>query len=250
LTYFFNQYDALNSNNAQAYSYTYIVGNAEYGNIAFAAANTRWMISSNSFGSSTGIVTNGEVLVNDGSYFLYPEPLACFLEGTNILCQIYGVDTYVPIENMKRGTLVKTSKNGYKKVELIGKGTIYNNGNEERTKNRLYKCSPTNYPELNSNLFITGCHSILTNSLTEKHREQTLQDLGKIYVTENMYRLMACIDERAKPWESEGTYTIWHFALENKNYYSNYGVYANGLLVETCSKRYLKELSNLTLTDL
>jgi hypothetical protein len=36
-------------------------------------------------------------------------------------------------------------------------------------------------------------------------------------------------------------------ALENNNYYMNYGVYANGLLVETCSKRYIKELSNMTI---
>lgn len=31
--------------------------------------------------------------------------------------------------------------------------------------------------------------------------------------------------------------------------YINYGIYANGLLVESCSKRYLKELSNLTLIN-
>ena len=33
-------------------------------------------------------------------------------------------------------------------------------------------------------------------------------------------------------------FMIWHFALENDNYFSNYGIWANGLLVETCSKRY------------
>jgi hypothetical protein len=44
-------------------------------------------------------------------------------------------------------------------------------------------------------------------------------------------------------------YTIYHFALENDNYYMNYGVYANGLLVETCSKRYLTELSNMELIE-
>jgi len=37
--------------------------------------------------------------------------------------------------------------------------------------------------------------------------------------------------------------------LENDNYYTNYGVYANGLLVETSSKRYLKELSEMTLIE-
>jgi hypothetical protein len=43
--------------------------------------------------------------------------------------------------------------------------------------------------------------------------------------------------------------TIYHIALENDDYYMNYGVYANGLLVETCSKRYLKELSRMELIE-
>jgi len=60
--------------------------------------------------------------------------------------------------------------------------------------------------------------------------------------------LMACLDDRAEPWASEGAYTIWHFALENNDIYMNYGVYANGgLLVETSSLRFMKNLSNMTL---
>jgi hypothetical protein len=35
--------------------------------------------------------------------------------------------------------------------------------------------------------------------------------------------------------------------LENENYYWNYGIYANGLLVETTSKRMMKELSGMEL---
>jgi len=59
---------------------------------------------------------------------------------------------------------------------------------------------------------------------------------------------MAYIDERAEPWNSEGSYTIWHFALENTDDGMNYGVYANGgLLVETCPIRTLKNKSNMTL---
>ena len=34
-----------------------------------------------------------------------------------------------------------------------------------------------------------------------------------------------------------------------ENYYGNYGIWANGLLVETCSKRYLKELSGMALIE-
>ena len=42
----------------------------------------------------------------------------------------------------------------------------------------------------------------------------------------------------------------YNFIISNsyyKDYFMNYGIYANGLLVETCSKRYLKELSKMDL---
>jgi len=51
---------------------------------------------------------------------------------------------------------------------------------------------------------------------------------------------MAYIDDNAKPWNSEGIYTIWHIALENADQTANYGIYANGYLVESCSIRTLR----------
>jgi hypothetical protein len=181
------------------------------------------------------------------SYHVYPA-IPCFLEGTTILCQVDGIDTYLPIETIKPGTLVKTSLNGYKKVESIGKGNIHNPGNNERIENRLYKCSPDKYSELKEDLYITGCHSILVDNITDLQREKTIKQSGKVFATDNKYRLLACIDERAEPWCSEGNYTIWHFALENDNIKMNYGVYANGgLLVETCSINYMKTKSNMQL---
>lgn len=78
---------------------------------------------------------------------------------------------------------------------------------------------------------------------------ETVKVLGNLYSTDNKYRLPACVDKRSTIYEIAGTYTIYHIALENNNYYSNYGIYANGLLVETCSKRYLKELSEMTLIE-
>jgi len=171
----------------------------------------------------------------------------CFLEGSMILCQVDGKDTYVPVEQLKAGTLVKTSCDGYKKVELIGKADIKNSGTTERLQNRLYKCSPAKYPELKDDLFITGCHGILVDSITDAQREETIKQLGKVVTIDKKHRLMACLDDRAEPWASEGTYTIWHFALEHANINMYYGVYANGgLLVETCSLRFLKNFSKMT----
>ena len=248
LTYFPSQADALAYTSALGGSYGYIVGIAD----AFGTNGgyTRWRIASNSSGTSSQSVVynNGDILIGDGTYNLYPSA-PCFLEGTQILCHVDGKDTYMPVEQMRPGTLVKTSLDGYKKVEMIGTGPIHNPGTDERTQNRLYKCTPAKYPELTQDLFITGCHSILVDVLTDKQKDDSTQQFGGVYVTSKKYRLMAAIDEQAEPWESAGTYTIWHFALENKDYYTNYGVYANGLLVETCSKRYLKELSSMKLVE-
>ena len=214
--------------------------------------STSWRLSTSSSGPSpTNVVyANGDTMNGDGNsafYFLYPNA-PCFLEGSLILCQVEGVDTYVPVEKLAKGTLVKTSLNGYKPVVLIGNGSIQNPGNDARTEDRLYKCSPSKYPQLTNDLFLTGGHSILVPTLTDKEREETINHLGRIFITDKKYRLMACLDERAEPWMSEGTYRIWHFALDHDNEKQNYGVYANGLLVETCCIKTLKTKSNMILS--
>jgi hypothetical protein len=243
--YYPTEADALAGTNPLGYGGGYVVGSGgPFGGY------TSWRIASNSDGTSPQnvVYVNGDTLNSDGNYYLYPAA-PCFLEGTTILCQVDDVEKYVPIEQLAIGTLVKTSLDGYKSVVLVGKGTIQNPGTDERTENRLYKCSPSKYPALKDDLYITGCHSILEFPITDKQKEDTVKHLGKLFVTDKKYRLMACVDERAEPWNSEGAYTIWHFALENVDERMNYGVYANGgLLVETCPIITLKNKSNMTLT--
>lgn len=247
ITYYPTEADALAYTNTFGNGLSYIVGDGgPFGGY------TSWRIASNSNGTSPQnvVYANGSLLNNDGFYYLYPSA-PCFLEGSTILCQVDGIEKYVPIEQLKKGSLVKTSLDGYKPVVLIGKGTIQNPGDDERTENRLYKCSTSKYQELKDDLYITGCHSILEFPITEKQKEDTIKHLGKLFVTDKKYRLMACVDERAEPWNSKGVYTIWHFALENKDERMNYGVYANGgLLVETCSINFLKNKSNMICIEL
>jgi len=180
----------------------------------------------------------------DFTYFLYAFAV-CFLEGTQILCLKDDVETYMPIETMRAGTLVKTRLDGYKKVELIGKNVFVNPGHSDRIESRLYKLSPSQYSELHNDLFITGAHAVLVETITDKQREELTKQAGKIFITDKKYRLMAMFDDRAEPWSEAGKYTIWHFALEHTNIVMNYGVYANGLLVETCSINTMRTKSNL-----
>ena len=243
ISYYSTEADALTTTNSLGYSFTYVVGDdGPFGGF------TSWRIASNSSGSSPQnvVYANGSTLIADGSYYLYPAA-PCFLEGSTILCLLDGVEQYVPVENLRNGTLVKTSLHGYKKVVAVGKGSIQNPGDDARTENRLYRCSPSHYPALKQDLYLTGCHSILEFPITEKQKEDTIARLGKLFVTDNKYRLMACVDERAEPWNSEGEYPIYHFALENEDDGMNYGVYANGLLVETCAIRTLLQRSNMKL---
>jgi hypothetical protein len=249
LYYYPTEADALAGTNQIASNISsFVVGVIEIGgNIG---SYTSWRIASNSNGLSSQslVYQNGSELDSTppAIYYLYASA-PCFLQGSTILCQVDGVEKYIAVEELKNGTLVKTSLDGYKPIVLIGKGSIRNPGNDERIENRLYKCSSSEYPELKEDLYITGCHSILEFPINEKQKEDTIKHLGRLFVTDKKYRLMACVDERAKPWNSEGVYTIWHFALENVDEKMNYGVYANGLLVETCCISFLKNKSNMSI---
>jgi hypothetical protein len=171
--------------------------------------------------------------------------LPCFNKDTKILTS----NGYVPIQNLRNGDIIKTYLHGYVPIYAIGYREMYNDNSNDNIKDKLYVCSKSEYSEIIEDLVITGCHSILVDEFKEGEREKTIKILGKIYETDEKYRLPACVDSRAKPYNSEGKFTIYHIALEHDDYFMNYGIYANGLLVESCSKRYLIELSGMTLIE-
>ena len=174
----------------------------------------------------------------------------CFLEGTKILAMDKKrIMKYIPIEKLKPGMLVKTLHAGFVPIKYIGYSTIYNPGLATRVRDQLFIYKKSAYPELTEDLVLTGNHSILVDTITDEEREQIIETLGNLYVTEQRYRLPAFNDKRAVPYEQRGDFRIWNLALENEDYYANYGIYANGLLVETTSCRYIKEISRMTLIE-
>jgi len=251
ITYFLTKRDAedLNYNNYLGYNNSdYTVGSYNFLVSGTSLPYTSWKIASNSTGSSPQnlVYNNGDSLINDGSYYLYSAAyIACFNENTKILTN----KGYIQIQDLRKGDLVVTLKNGYKPIDMIGYREIENVISNERIKDKLYVCTNKEYPEIMEDLIITGCHSILVDKFKEGEREKTAEILGDIFVTDGKYRLPTCVDKRASPYEKEGKFTIYHIALENDDYYMNYGIYANGLIVETCSKRFLKEYSGTILIE-
>ena len=171
----------------------------------------------------------------------------CFKEGTKILT----MKGYKLVQDLRKGDMVKTLRNDYKAIEMIGKKEfIHRPTPEDRVKEQLYVCSKTEFDQILEPLVITGCHSILVGEfVSEAQRQKTIEVNGDIYLTDNKYRLPACAHHQTTVYDQPGTYTIYHLALENEDYFMNYGIYANGLLVESCSRRYLKERSNMELIE-
>jgi len=202
-------------------------------------------------GTGTTYIENDTFTINaDTILYAKWNVFICFAENSTILCIVDGKETYVPVQDLRKGTLVKTSTSGVLPVTLIGSSQIYNPANELRYTNRLFRLPKSAYPELTEDLIITGGHSILVPALSEAQKEAELEEHGRLMVTEDKYRLMALHDERAVPHEDAGLFNIWHFSLENEQKGWNYGVYANGgLLVESASEIVMQKRSGMVLLE-
>jgi hypothetical protein len=167
--------------------------------------------------------------------------IACFKKGTKILCEN---DMYIPIEELKTGDLVKTYKHGYQKVIMSAHSRLCDS--VQSTYNQLYTYSREKNPDLIEELHLTGGHSLLLDTLTEE--EST--DMSQInwanddFMVEDKYKLLACFSRQlCVAMEQHGD--IYHFTLEppeNAKPTHVYGIYANGILAESCSRCAMEEV--------
>ena len=173
--------------------------------------------------------------------YVYNMAVDGFIKGTQILTD----NGYKLIENLRRGDLIKTIKDENKPIHVIGKKEMIHMSETARIKDQLYKYSEKENPDMFEDLIISGTHCILSNDITEDLLEKTKKLLGDKYMVYEKYRIPSNIDEKSSIYHISGIYTIYNFALENTDYYMYDGIYANGLLVDCCSKYYIKEKSQM-----
>lgn len=184
------------------------------------------------------------------------EIVVCFAEDTDILCldNDTGNEIYVNVKNLKEGTYVKTLNSGYipvyktKSRDINYKNNI-NKTEIERTSDRIFKYEKDE--NMTKDLFLTGSHAILKDELTDDEtikvkqfmKNLLKQDTDMMPVTEGKFRLMCMYDKNAELINEQDT-TVYHVALEHSDNNMNYGIYANGKLVESCSKYSIDEMFN------
>ena len=161
---------------------------------------------------------------------------SCFHSSSKILALKDDEEKYISITDLKKGDLIKTYKHEYIKIFAVTKSIIKHYFSNDRLPEHLYILPKSSFHELTDDLILTGYHSILVDDMNEEQREQIAkQDKSNIiYITEDKYRLFCYLDPKAELYNKEvGEVEIWHIALENESKIKNYGIYANGLLVET-----------------
>ena len=145
-------------------------------------------------------------------------------------------EEYLPIETLRTGDLVKSFKHGYRRIELIGKQ--YMNNNPKKWNACMYKMVKTEENGLLEDLIITGTHSILVDELGE-HKEKNDEYFGgETRKVDDKYFLLAGVSKDFVKLENTNMYTYYHLTLENDgNDEQFFGIWANGILSETTSKR-------------
>jgi hypothetical protein len=164
----------------------------------------------------------------------YSQSVSCFKEDTLILTD----KGYIKIQDLQKGTMIKTMDGSYKALEILSTRNIYHHALTPRIIHQLYRYSKKDYPELVEDLIITGYHAVLVeNYKNDEERKTSLEMVTEEECkVDNKYKLPAYADAISHVYEEKGFHNVYHVALENPDVRGKYGIYANGMLVESRSK--------------
>jgi alpha-tubulin suppressor-like RCC1 family protein len=149
--------------------------------------------------------------------------VVCFGEGTEILTIVGDQETYIPVEKLRPGAIVKTYLHGPQVIKKIGTGTLMNNTDDP--KKCMFKMEKQG--NMTADLCLTGGHAILKPE-PPKGLQFKIDD-QYLHFVENLpeFKKMEAIH-----------YKYYNFCFENNGDCDlRYGVWANSVLCETPSEK-------------
>jgi hypothetical protein len=162
---------------------------------------------------------------------------SCFNTGTSILCILENEEEInIKVEDLKVGMNVKSYLHGSRKIKILCKGVLKTNISEIRSC--MYRMKETG-------LILTGGHAILVNELSPSEEDETIENWDIKYIDDKVL-LMAAYSDKFEKQIDELEYTYYHFCLENDgDELMRYGVYAEGVLVETPAEKCIKQFADV-----
>lgn len=170
---------------------------------------------------------------------------SCLNEGTLILCYcpLNNIEKYIPVEQLQTGDLVKTYLHGYRKIDIIIKGKLNNNTQDIRKCMYVFPKNDSN--DLLADLIVVGGHSILINEVVPPMIYNKNGDVFPTTMIDDKYLLLCGLSPDFIQLQNQNIYNVYGFCLENDgDNEQRFGVWANGVLVETSSKNYMTQFLN------
>ena len=167
----------------------------------------------------------------------------CFGVDSEVLCLNNNFEeVYIPIKDIRKGTLVKSYKHGYRKVLKIGKSKIPFVNDPNNWRKCMYVCKKTD--NMTGDLTLTGGHSILVDRKTEQQIELSKQMWGNGKI-DDKYLLQTPLCDNFTPILNGNLYDFYSLILENNNNVNErFGIWVNGVLVETSSENKFLSYDN------
>jgi len=158
--------------------------------------------------------------------------VTCFLEGTEILCLIDNEEKYIKIEDISDDTMIKTYKHGYKKLLLKSHQKVHNNIVCMK-KDSLNNNVPFN------DLKVTTGHSMLVDNLTDDEITE-IEKWNPVKKIDDKFLILSRVSKYFEEYDIKELNNVYHLILEADDLDTQYGIYANGVLMESMSKQFLE----------
>jgi len=178
----------------------------------------------------------GLVFTPTFTFVLLDSDPSCFNHGTKILCLNQNFnEEYIPIQDLrKEHHLVKTYLHGYRKIDRLGKGVVVNH--PDLWHGCMYKMEKTEENGLIEDLIVTGGHSILVDNVSDEEHQYQVNKIG-IQKIDGKQLLLASASPNFVKIEDTDLHAYYQLTPENNgNNDERFGIWANGVLVETPSK--------------
>ncbi len=165
----------------------------------------------------------------------------CFSEGTKILClNNYQKEEYVSVQDLKVGDFVKSYKHGYRKISKILNGSFINNPIEQGASNCMYIMKKTVDNGLIDDLTLTRNHGVLVDKINNE------VNINNLEVIDDLVSIITADNDKFEKVLDANLYKYYHFSLETDGDEDRrFGVWANGLLVETPSNNMMDNATNV-----